>query len=219
MPEKQPKPESAHRPGAPAVPVRRRRKAARPAEILDAALVEFSRHGFAGTRISAVAIRAGVSNATVHHYFDGKEELFRALFRSRLVDGLDQGPGIPPVGAGSAEALLRQALHLAFRRLAESDAMPLLRIMLVEADRFPDIAAACRDEILGKAKAALDAVIDAGVASGEFRDGAYRSNALMLLAPALFATLIAPPADGGWIDAAEAQISAYFDAIFGGIRA
>jgi AcrR family transcriptional regulator len=199
---------------------RQRRKAARPAEILDAALVEFSLHGFAGARISAVAIRAGVSNATVHHYFDGKEELFRALFRSRLVDGLDQGPGMPQVGAGTAEGLLRHALHLAFRRLAESDALPLLRIMLVEADRFPDIAAACRDEILGRAKSSLDSVIDAGVSNGEFRDGDYRRNPLILLAPALLAAMFAPVTGGdAWIDEAEVQISAYLDAVFGGIRA
>jgi AcrR family transcriptional regulator len=213
-------PKAAVAPKTSDAPLRRRRKADRPAEILDAALVEFSLHGFAGARISAVAIRAGVSNATVHHYFDGKEELFRALFRSRLVDGLDKGPGMPPIVAGAAEALLGHALRLAFRRLAESDALPLLRIMLVEADRFPDIAAACRDEILGRAKAALDAVIDAGVSSGEFRDGDYRRNPLILLAPALFAAMFAPAAGGvGWIDEAEEQIGAYLDAVFGGIRA
>ena len=47
--------------------------------ILDAALVEFGDHGFAGARISAIAQRAGVNQQLISYYFDGKAGLFRAL--------------------------------------------------------------------------------------------------------------------------------------------
>jgi TetR/AcrR family transcriptional regulator len=47
--------------------------------ILDAALVEFSEHGYAGARISAIANRAGVNQQLISYYFDGKEGLYRAL--------------------------------------------------------------------------------------------------------------------------------------------
>lgn len=47
--------------------------------ILDAALVEFGEHGYAGARISAIAARAGVNQQLISYYFDGKEGLFRAL--------------------------------------------------------------------------------------------------------------------------------------------
>jgi TetR/AcrR family transcriptional regulator len=47
--------------------------------ILDAALVEFGEHGFAGARISAIARRAGVNQQLISYYFDGKAGLFRAL--------------------------------------------------------------------------------------------------------------------------------------------
>ena len=46
---------------------------------LDAAVVEFSEHGFSGARISAIAARAGVNQQLISYYFDGKEGLYRAL--------------------------------------------------------------------------------------------------------------------------------------------
>lgn len=47
--------------------------------ILDAALAEFSAHGYAGARISAIASRAGVNQQLISYYFDGKEGLYRVL--------------------------------------------------------------------------------------------------------------------------------------------
>jgi TetR/AcrR family transcriptional regulator len=47
--------------------------------ILEAALIEFGEHGFAGARISAIASRAGVNEQLISYYFDGKEGLYRAL--------------------------------------------------------------------------------------------------------------------------------------------
>jgi AcrR family transcriptional regulator len=47
--------------------------------ILEAALIEFGEHGFAGARIGAIAGRAGVNEQLISYYFDGKEGLYRAL--------------------------------------------------------------------------------------------------------------------------------------------
>jgi TetR/AcrR family transcriptional regulator len=48
-------------------------------KILDAAMVEFGEHGYAGARISAIAGRAGVNQQLISYYFDGKAGLYRAL--------------------------------------------------------------------------------------------------------------------------------------------
>jgi hypothetical protein len=47
----------------------RRRKDARPAEILTAALACFAERGFAATRLNDVALRAGVTKGTLCLYF------------------------------------------------------------------------------------------------------------------------------------------------------
>src|SRR4029453_140381 len=47
--------------------------------ILEAAVVEFGEHGFAGARISAIARREGVNEQLISYSFDSKEALYRAL--------------------------------------------------------------------------------------------------------------------------------------------
>lgn len=49
------------------------------AAILDAALVEFGEHGFAGARTVAIAKRAGVNPQLIAYYFDGKAGLYDEL--------------------------------------------------------------------------------------------------------------------------------------------
>ncbi len=49
--------------------------------IVEAAVIEFGEHGFAGARISAIAARAGVNQQLISYYFDGKEGLYKAIQR------------------------------------------------------------------------------------------------------------------------------------------
>src|SRR6202161_4902528 len=58
---------------------RRRRKAERPQEILEAAFVEFSRNGYAMTTLDQIAERAGVTKGTIYVYFENKEHLFISM--------------------------------------------------------------------------------------------------------------------------------------------
>lgn len=56
--------------------------------ILDAAEDEFAEHGFHGTRMVAIAKRAGVTHGLLHYYFDSKDRLYAEivdrLFRRHL---------------------------------------------------------------------------------------------------------------------------------------
>ena len=72
----------------------RRRKEARPKEILAAALALFAERGFAATRLDDVALRAGVTKGTLYLYFPNKEELFEAVVRQTLVPNLEWGEAL-----------------------------------------------------------------------------------------------------------------------------
>jgi TetR/AcrR family transcriptional regulator, transcriptional repressor of aconitase len=58
--------------------------AARRRQILDAALVCFSRHGFHGTSMQQICDESGLSPGAVYRYFKGKEEIVRAIAEETL---------------------------------------------------------------------------------------------------------------------------------------
>ncbi len=68
-------------------------------QILDAAVAVFSRDGIDGANMSKIAEGAGVSKATIYHYFSSKEEVIGALVKRILsldrtaVDELRNGSG------------------------------------------------------------------------------------------------------------------------------
>jgi len=68
--------------------------------ILDAAENEFAEHGFDGTRMVAIAARAGVTHGLLHYYFDSKDRLYEQvvgrLFRRhlRLFEQLGAGEAV-----------------------------------------------------------------------------------------------------------------------------
>src|ERR1700744_2620671 len=66
----------------------RRRKTARPGEILEAALGGFAETGFAAAKLTEIARRAGVSKAALYLYFETKEDLFRAVARGLVAPNL-----------------------------------------------------------------------------------------------------------------------------------
>lgn len=76
--------------------VRAEQKEKRRAEILEAALDQFIRRGYAATKIKDIAEKAGMSVGLLFHYFDSKEELFVALMElgvsapQTMLQGMEQ---------------------------------------------------------------------------------------------------------------------------------
>ncbi|MBD0343686.1 MAG: TetR/AcrR family transcriptional regulator [Coleofasciculus sp. Co-bin14] len=50
-------------------------------QILDAAEIEFAKHGLKGARLSAIADRASITTAMIHYYFENKEGLYKAVLQ------------------------------------------------------------------------------------------------------------------------------------------
>src|SRR5512140_100777 len=97
--------------GKPAQPRWHRRKEARPAEILDAALQEFLAHGFAAARLEDIAKRAGCTKGTIFLYFASKEELFKAIVREHLVPVIEHAEEKVERHEGPAAELLRELVR------------------------------------------------------------------------------------------------------------
>src|SRR5688572_17919117 len=180
---------------------RARRPEARPDEILDAALAVFSEQGFAGARVEDIAARAGLSKGAVYLYFDSKHDMLKALVR-RLADRV-MGAAEFVVNAdhGDAEQTLRTLLAFMGAQLADPTVSAAPRLIIAEAQRFPEIAAFYRDTVLVRAQRLLARLIDLGVAQGTFRDVdravAIRCCAGPMLVHMLFSTVFHDPNNPG----------------------
>jgi AcrR family transcriptional regulator len=194
---------------APSSPRWRRRKDARPQEILEAALDCFSAKGFAATRMDDIAERAGVTKGTIYLYFQNKEAVFKALVRESI--GVTVNDVLEQVRASQAPAsdILRMMVVHIGGIMRTSDLVVLPKIILAEAGNFPELARFYREEIIDKGLRAVSGVIERGIARGEFRPVPAEFVARLLIAPALmvavwrttFAQFDAKPFDNeGFLD-------------------
>lgn len=172
-----------------AAPPRRRRKAARPGEIMEAGLAEFATRGFEATRMEDVARRAGVAKGTVFLYFPTKEALFEAALRSRLAPVLEGVEAAVDAYPGPTFDLLRMLVDHVHTGLVATDAGAVMRMILAEGPRFPALLETYHRESIARATALLRRIVERGVARGEFRPGAATDLPMVLMAPALMAAL------------------------------
>lgn len=149
---------------------RRRRKEARPQELLDAALALFVQKGFAATRAEEVAAAAGVSKGTLYLYYPSKEELLKAVIGHYLSARIAAGAAQAAEHSGTATALLQGILTEWWTQLYDSPASGVFKLVITEVRNFPEIAEFYHREVVQRAHDLLGGVVSRGIAGGEFRD-------------------------------------------------
>ena len=107
-------------------------------KILAAATDLFLTRGFGATSIEAVAARVQISKRTFYHRFRDKADLFRAVMERLLRRWLPQFDAAFEEPAPVAEILARSARRMLAVAL-EPEALALRRLLLTEAERFPEL--------------------------------------------------------------------------------
>jgi len=146
-----------------------RRKEARPAELLSAALGLFVERGYAATRLDDVAKRAGVSKGTVYLYFPGKEDLFKAVVREALVPLLERGEKMVADHRGSAIDLIRELVRGWWEGFGLTPHAGIPKLMVSECRNFPELGKFYVDEVITRGHKLVRAAVRRGLDSGEFR--------------------------------------------------
>ena len=168
--------------------LRRRRKEARPSEILDAAFQEFAASGFAGTRLDDVASRAGITKGTIYLYFQNKEDLFVAALKEMMRPAFEHLESLTAEPSGPAITMLRAHLtFMANRMLDDPRQTEVFRMLIAEGPRFPEVVDRWHAEVLIPMRQAFEAVIAYGIARGEFRASAVGDLSLLLISPIMLA--------------------------------
>ncbi|WP_454627342.1 TetR/AcrR family transcriptional regulator [Bradyrhizobium cenepequi] len=169
---------------------RSRRKAERPAEILDAAFEEFVQHGYSATRLEDVAARAGVTKGTVYFYFDAKERVFEEMVRHKSQTFLPDLTNHVSTLQGSYTERLRSLMAFTYAHIAANrDSREVLRFLISEGGRFPELVERHYDEFLLPIMEQFKTVIDGGVAAGEFRESVSSTYTEIVMSPALLLSL------------------------------
>jgi AcrR family transcriptional regulator len=130
-------------------------------QILQGSMQVFFRDGYAGTSMDRVAIEAGVSKQTIYSYFRDKESLFKALIeqititRFQTLFESEQLQGDP-------EQLLRQVAETYLLKVGEDqEYLSLLRIIIAESSRFPEMAKLYYQTVIQRGRKLLSQYFDA----------------------------------------------------------
>jgi AcrR family transcriptional regulator len=167
----------------------RRRKEARPQEILEAALKVFAEKGFAATRMDEIADRARVSKGTIYLYFESKEAVFRALVQETLAKRVSDFAVLVREHQGPVAPLLRELLLRLGHLVATSDYVVLPKMVIAEAGNFPDLARIYREEVVERGLNLFGGLLQSGMARGEFRKLPVQHAVRLCIAPMLLAAI------------------------------
>jgi len=163
----------------------RRKKQARPAEILDAALILFVEKGFRATKVEDIARAAGVTKGTPYLYFHNKEEIFKATARATIVANLQNLSRLASCFEGSSSALLQKMMETWWQEIGISPSAGLCKLMIAEAANFPELAQFYFEEVITPSHQMLTAVLQRGIERGEFRPVNLPHTVELLLSPLL----------------------------------
>ena len=167
-------------------PKRERRKDARPAELLDAALRLFVEKGYTATKVEEVAKLAGVSKGTLFLYFASKEHLFKAVVRENISQRFAEISNNLKDYQGSSADLIRIGLRAWWDRIGSTTASGITKLMITEENNFPELAAFYSKEVVEPIHALLEETLQKGIDRGEFRPMDVQQGIYFVLAPMLY---------------------------------
>jgi AcrR family transcriptional regulator len=157
--------------------------------ILAAALDVFVEKGFADARLEDVAARAGVAKGTIYLYVASKEALFEALIHSGIAAPIEAIEEKVLALDLPAEATLRMLFTFLRQDVLGTRRREIVRLILSEAGRFPEIAAVYHREVVSRGMRLLRRIAERAIERGEFRSDELVRFPQLAIAPGIVALL------------------------------
>ncbi len=193
------------------------RAAERRAAIVQAAMDEFIARGFAATRLDDIAKRAGVAKGTIYLHFKDTESMFEELIRTAIVPFVSR-LSAPPPSSGSVRDMVEALARMFLQEVAGTRRGDLVRLIIAEGPRFPEIADFYYREVVSRGLAAMRGLIQLAIARGEIREPKLVQHPQLMIAPMMVAVLWKSLFDRHAPLDAEAMLQTHLDLIFGARR-
>jgi AcrR family transcriptional regulator len=197
----------------------RRRAQARPEEILEAALAEFTARGFDAARMEDIASRAGLSKAAIYLYFPSKMALLEALIEAKVAPLADNVRKLAAAGAADPKTALKMLATAAAHRIADPNLFAVPRLVIAISGRFPEIAKYYRQNVVEKARGALETLIEAAMAQGQMRRVDKNAVVRAFIGPLFFEAMWTHVLNGETaLNEPQKLIEQQFDVLFCGLE-
>ncbi|SDA35839.1 TetR/AcrR family transcriptional regulator [Sphingomonas sp. NFR15] len=126
------------------------------AAIVEAARKAFLRDGFAGASMEGIAQDAGVSIMTLYRHAEGKDDLFAAVIESAChPEDQDERARLDGVLQKSLAEILAFVGVMFQNRLSGAETTSLLRVVMTEMRRFPQLGEMAYRGLIGTHEQAL----------------------------------------------------------------
>lgn len=197
----------------------RRRAQARPEEILEAALAEFSENGFEAARMEDIARRAGISKAGIYLYFKSKETLLKALIEAKVAPLAQQLRAMAAAGGTDPLETMRRIASIAARHLQDAKVLAVPRLVIAVSGRFPGIAEHYRRNVAEVARGALVGLIEAAIEQGRVRSVDPTGAARAFIGPLFFEGMWTHVLGGECTEGGpDRLIESHFDILLNGLE-
>lgn len=143
---------------AKAAPRRKRNRAGRPTaeelerrklRVMEVATDMFVSRGYAATTLLDIAKKAGVATRTLYQHFGDKEAIFREVIFARDAAVIAK----PEVDEGDdLRSALRKAAHYSYEVALRPLSIDLMRLMIAESARFPELMSEVATKIFTRFK-------------------------------------------------------------------
>ena len=165
---------------------RAEKSAARREAILAAALEEFCARGFAAARLDDVAKRADVAKGTIYLHFRDKEALFQEIVGTMLVPMISALESPPPPDE-PIRIVLERFADLFIREVYSTNRRDVLRLVMTEGPRFPQLAEFYYRNVVGRAVAAMRVLLQRAADHGEIVHPSLLGYPQLVVAPMIMA--------------------------------
>jgi AcrR family transcriptional regulator len=160
---------------------REARRQSRREAILDVAQRSFMEHGYAATTMSAIAAALGGSKGTLWSYFPAKDVLFAAVL-DRATEAFQEQLTLILNPQDDLESTLRRFARGYLQRITSPEALALYRLVMAEANRFPETGRIFHERATGRTLAAVAAYMAQQMARGLVRNADPQLAAQQLIA-------------------------------------